>query len=41
MCRALKMRFLAVEELSRIYWEVSTVKEAQWIEEAVEKLSSK
>ena len=35
------MRFLAVEELSKIYQEVSTMKEARWIEEAVEKLSSK
>ena len=40
-CRALKRRFLAVEELSRIYREVYTVKEALWIEQAVEKLSSK
>ena len=38
---SIKRRFLAVEELSRIYWEVSIVKESRWIEEAIEKLSSK
>ena len=35
------MHFLAIEELSRFYREVSTVKESRWIEEAIEKLSSK
>ena len=35
-----KMREIAVEELSKIYREVSTVKESRWIEEAVKKLSS-
>ena len=39
-CRELKRRFLAVEELSRIYREVSTVKDARWIEKAIEELSS-
>ena len=39
--RALKRSILVVEELSRIYWKVSAVKEAQWIEEGVEMLSSK
>ena len=44
MCREvlrLETRALSIEELSRIYRKVSTVKEAQWIEEAIEKLLSK
>ena len=39
-CRALKRFFLAVEVLSRIYREVSIVKESRWIKIAIEELSS-
>ena len=39
-CWEFKRRFLAVEELSRIYREVSIAKESRWIEEAIERLLS-
>ena len=38
--RELKTRVLSIEELSRIYQEVSTAKGSQWIKVAIKKLSS-